>query len=211
MFNKLREKLKNCATGLVKKAEPTEKPEKTKEIKKITKVQEKRESLEKTETITELIGETKEEIKPIEEHEYKEAEKREEIPEERELGDKVWEDIKQEEKSKEREQKIGNFLTSLSSGKSQTKEKETKKKGFFQRILSKITKVKISEKDFDEYSEELETLLLENNVALEVAEKIIKELKEKIVGKELSKKEIGSEINETFKETLAEIFTFVIF
>src|SRR3989344_5711895 len=158
---------------------------------------------EKTKTITELIGEgspessfeegtavsspwetNKEELKPIEEHEYKEAEKREEIPEERELGDKVWEDIKQEEKSKE---------------------KEEKKKGFFQRILSKITKVKISEKDFDEYSEELETLLLENNVALEVAEKIIKELKEKIVGKELSKKEIGSEINETFKETLAEI------
>jgi len=184
MFNKLREKLKNWATGLVKKAEPTEKPEKTKEIKKITKVQEKRESLEKTETITELIGETKEEIKPIEEHEYKEAEKREEIPEERELGGKVWEDIKQEEKSRE---------------------KEEKKKGFFQRIISKITKVKISEEDFDGYAEELEILLLENNVALEVAEKIIKELKWKITGKELSKKEIGSEINETFKETLAEI------
>src|SRR3989344_2457654 len=179
---------------------------------------------EKTKTITELIGEgspessfeegtavsspwetNKEELKPIEEHEYKEAEKREEIPEERELGDKVWEDIKQEEKSKEREQKIGNFLTSLTLGKSQPKEKEEKKKGFFQRVLSKITKVKISEKDFDEYSEELETLLLENNVALEVAEKIIKELREKIVGKELSKKEISSEINETFKETLAEI------
>ena len=196
MFNKLREKLKNWATGLVKKAEPIgprqkgvslgegtavsslgEKPEKIKKVKL--------KSLEKTETITELIEkESKEEIKSVEEHEYKEAEKREEIPEERELGGKVWEDIKQEEKSKE---------------------KEKKKKGFFQRILSKITKVKISEKDFDEYSEELETLLLENNVALEVAEKIIKELKEKIVGKELSKKEIESEINETFKETLAEI------
>jgi len=33
--------------------------------------------------------------------------------------------------------------------------------------------VKISEKEFDVYSEELEMLLLENNVALEVAEKII--------------------------------------
>src|SRR3989344_1968950 len=171
MFSKLREKLKTWATGLVKKAEPVEKP------KKILKLQ-----IEKTETITELIEEEK--IKPIEEHEYKEAEKREEIPEERELGGKVWEDIKQEEKSKE---------------------KEEKKKGFFQRIISKITKVKISEKDFDVYAEELETLLLENNVALEVSEKIIKELKDKIVGKELSKKEIGSEINETFKETISEI------
>ena len=173
MFSKLREKLKNWATGLVKKAEPIEKYE------KIPKPE-----IEKTETITEIIEKTKTEIKPIEEHEYKEAEKKEEIPEERELGKKIWEDIKQEEKSKE---------------------KEEKKKGFFQRIISKITKVKISEKDFDSYAEELETLLLENNVALEVAEKIIKELKEKIVGKELSKKEISSEINETFKETLAEI------
>ena len=147
MFSKLREKLKNWATGLVKKAEPIEKYE------KIPKPE-----IEKTETITEIIEKTKTEIKPIEEHEYKEAEKREEIPEERKLGGKIWEDIKQEEKSKE---------------------KEEKKKGFFQRILSKITKVKISEKDFDVYAEELETLLLENNVALEVAEKIIKELKEK--------------------------------
>ena len=151
MFSKLREKLKTWATGLVKKAEPVEKP------KKILKLQ-----IEKTETITELIEEEK--IKPIEEHEYKEAEKREEIPEERELGGKVWEDIKQEEKSREREQKIGNFLTSLPSGKSQTKEKsrekEENKKGFFQRIISKITKVKISEKDFNSYAEELETLLL---------------------------------------------------
>ena len=80
--------------------------------------------IEKTETITEIIEKTKTEIKPIEEHEYKEAEKREEIPEERELGDKVWEDIKREEKSKEREQKIGNFLTNSPSGKSQIKGKK---------------------------------------------------------------------------------------
>src|SRR3989344_7347930 len=125
MFNKLREKLKNWTNSLVKKAEPIEKPKKIKKFKKgspVSSLGEKLEPLEKTETITELIGEKfEEEIKPIEEHEYKEAEKREEIPEERELGDKVWEDIKQEEKSKE---------------------KEEKKKGFFQRVLSKITKVK---------------------------------------------------------------------
>ncbi|MDP3758572.1 MAG: signal recognition particle receptor subunit alpha, partial [Candidatus Daviesbacteria bacterium] len=202
MFNKLREKLKNWATGLVKKAEPIGEPEKTERIKEIVKTSKKEKKFiegspegtaassfkesslgEKTETISELIEETKTEIKPIEEHEYKEAEKREEIPEERELGGKVWEDIKQEEKSREKEEK----------------------KGFFKRLFSKITNVKIYEKDFDIYAEELETLLLENNVALEVAEKIIKELKDKIVGKELSKKEISSEINETFKETISEI------
>jgi len=48
-------------------------------------------------------------------------------------------------------------------------------------------------------------LLLENNVALEVAEKIIGMLKEKIVGKELLKKEIESEIKDSFKEIIEEI------
>ncbi len=177
MFNKLREKLKAWTEKITKKAK---KIEETPEKKIVLK-----EPIEKTETITEIIGEkAEEELKPIEEHKYKEAEKREERPEEKNLGEKIWKDIKQEEKSRE---------------------KEEEKKGFFERIISKITKVKISEEDFDVYTRDLEMLLLENNVALEAAEKIIKELKEKIVGKEISKKEIESEIKKAFKEIIAEI------
>jgi len=48
-------------------------------------------------------------------------------------------------------------------------------------------------------------LLLENNVALEVAEKIIRELRENIVGKELLRKEIEGEIYDTLKEIIEEI------
>jgi len=77
--------------------------------------------------------------------------------------------------------------------------------GFFKKITSKINKVKVSEKEFEIYAEELEMLLLENNVALEVAEKIIKELKEKIVGAELLKKEIESEITDHLKDILRNI------
>ncbi len=84
--------------------------------------------------------------------------------------------------------------------------KETEEKpGFFSRIKSKITKVKITEKEFEVYAEELEMLLLENNVALEVTEKIIKRLGEGIIGKELLKKEIESEIYDLFKEIINEI------
>lgn len=185
MFNKLREKLKTWAEKITAKAKPIQEPKKAKIIKKTKKKNISKESLEKTETITEILEEKRQEkIIPIEEHEYKEAEKREEIPEERELGEKVWEDIKQEEKSKE---------------------KEEKKKGFFQRIFSKITKVEIAEKDFNDYSEELETLLLENNVAFEVAQKIIERLKAEIVGKEISKKEMESEINKFLKKIILDI------
>lgn len=78
-------------------------------------------------------------------------------------------------------------------------------KGFLKKITSKINKIEISEKEFEVYSEELEMLLLENNVALEVAEKIIQELKDKITGKEFLKKEIEGEIKESFKEIIEEI------
>ncbi len=80
-----------------------------------------------------------------------------------------------------------------------------KKESFLKKVASKISKVKVSEKEFEVYSEELEMLLLENNVALEVAEKIIEELKQRIVGKEFLKKEIESEITDCFKEIIEEI------
>ena len=78
-------------------------------------------------------------------------------------------------------------------------------KSFFEKVTSKITKVKIREREFEVYAEELEMLLLENNVALEVAEKVIKKLEGKIVGKELLKKEVDEEIKECFKDIINEI------
>ena len=61
---------------------------------------------------------------------------------------------------------------------------ESETKNIFEKVKEKIQKIKISEKEFDIYSEELEMLLLENNVALEVAEEIISKLKTEIIGKE---------------------------
>jgi fused signal recognition particle receptor len=92
----------------------------------------------------------------------------------------------------------------------ETKEKDEEKpvpgtKSFFKKIKGKVSKIKISEKEFGIYSEELEMLLLENNVALEVTEKIIKDLQERIVGKELLKKEVESEIKDAIKEIIKEI------
>jgi len=83
----------------------------------------------------------------------------------------------------------------------EAEEKKQQTRSFFK----KLSKIKISEKNFETYAEELEMLLLENNVALEVTEKIIKELKEKIIGKELLKKELEEEIKEIFKGIIREI------
>ena|SRR3989339_306639 len=85
----------------------------------------------------------------------------------------------------------------------ETIQETQKKKSFFEKILTGT--IKISEEEFNNYSEELEMLLLENNVAFEVTEKVLEELKEKLVGKEIPKKELEQEIKNNLKEILKEI------
>ncbi len=117
-------------------------------------------------------------------------------------------------------EKISKWAKKISEGGSEATEKpvkeirlekpierktEPEKKGIFKKIGEKIKKIKISEKEFEIYSEELKMLLLENNVAFEVTEKIIQKLEEKIIGKEFLRKEIEGEIRETLKEIIEEI------
>ena len=87
----------------------------------------------------------------------------------------------------------------------QEEELKPDKPGFFKKAFSNIHKVTISEKEFEIYEEELQMLLLENNVALEVAEKIINELKEKIINQEFEKKDFEKLIKDTLKEIIEEV------
>jgi fused signal recognition particle receptor len=188
MFSKLKEKLKSWTQGLIKKAvveeveeavkeETAKKPTKEKKEIKIKEVT-KKEKKEEKKGLKEKIQEAKEEVRPIEEHKYVEPEQKVFDKEERQIGEKIIEDIKVEEKEK---------------------------KSFFSKIFSKINKIKISEEDFEAYSGDLEMILLENNVALEVSEKIIKQLKENIVGREFLKKEIEGQIKESLKDIIYNI------
>ncbi len=81
---------------------------------------------------------------------------------------------------------------------------ETKKRSIFSKILKPSLTI-ITQKDFDVYSEDLEMLLIENNVALEVAQRVISRLKEEIVGKEFLKKEIEDQIETSLKDILIDI------
>lgn len=111
-----------------------------------------------------------------------------EIEESKKKSEKKSPKEEKQEKKKEKPKKI----------KAQPEEK------FFSKIKP-VKKVKISEKNFEIYSEELRMLLLENNVAYEVAEKIIQELKQRIIDKEFLKKEAVSEIKDSFKDIIKEI------
>ncbi len=117
-------------------------------------------------------------------------------------------------------EKLKSWTSKISEEKTEkvkTKKKKTEKKishpapiveedkNFFKRIGEKISRVKISEKEFEVYSEDLKTLLLENNVALEVTEKIIGKLKEKIVNQEFLKKEVEWQIKDYLKNIIEDI------
>ena len=75
-------------------------------------------------------------------------------------------------------------------------EKE-EKPGFFDRFKTKLT-----EEKFEELFKELEMILLQNNVALEVVEKIKTDFKEQLIGKNLSDVNLEQELKKSLEQIL---------
>jgi fused signal recognition particle receptor len=156
--------------------------------KKISEVEETEEKITKEQSVTKGKKVTKKTSlkKPIKEK----------------LSEKIIDEIIKKEVSKPKYQEpIKKFNAGIQDYEPDLE--KLKKKSFLKKITSK-TKT-ISEKEFINYSEDLEMILLENNVALEVAEKIINELKDKIVGEELNKKEIIELITKSLKEIIEKV------
>lgn len=110
---------------------------------------------------------------------------------------------KEKQEKEEPEKKKGEKEIRLE--KAEKKEEQEEKTGFFSRIRSKISKATISKDDFEKEAEDLKMLLLENNVAYEAAEKIIGELRKRIVGKEFLKKEAESIVRDSLKDIILEV------
>jgi len=84
---------------------------------------------------------------------------------------------------------------------------KTSAASILQKVKEKVTfsKITITQETFDNYAVDLQELLLENNVAYDVAERIIKDLSVVLVGKEISRKDINEEINDALKDIVREI------
>ncbi|MBU0628998.1 MAG: signal recognition particle-docking protein FtsY [Nanoarchaeota archaeon] len=85
------------------------------------------------------------------------------------------------------------------------KEEPQEKKGFFQSIKEKITTKKIDKEHFEKIFWELEMVLLENNVAVEVIEKIRDDLSQEIVDKPLPRGKIEDTITHTLKTSIEQL------
>jgi len=83
---------------------------------------------------------------------------------------------------------------------------EPGKKGFFKSIKEKIITTKISEGQFDRLFWDLELALMENNVAVEVIEKIKGDLKLELVEKPITRTKVEQTIQETLKNSIENLF-----
>ena len=90
--------------------------------------------------------------------------------------------------------------------KEEEKKLSEEKKSFFGKVKQSLTTKTISAEKFEELFWELELVLLENNVSVEVIEKIKLDLQKELVDKPLPR-DVQKKIEETLKETLTEILS----
>ncbi|MBI3027429.1 signal recognition particle-docking protein FtsY [Candidatus Woesearchaeota archaeon] len=121
----------------------------------------------------------------------------------------------EEKEQRKFDQTYGNYLkkekpkkieTQIKSEAKKPEEKIQHKVGFFESIKEKITTTKIDEAQFEKLFRDLEMALMENNVALEVIEKIKNDLKEQLVEKSIKRTKVEETIIITLKSSIEGLF-----
>ncbi len=161
-----------------------------------------------------LSSEAEEEAAPVEEIPEEKESKPEET--EKETFEKLEEVEKPSVEEKESETGVRGRLSGIFSRKEEkveekpeiTPEKPKKEEGEEEKpgMFSFVTKKTISEKDIDDILFELEMSLLESDVAMEVAEKIINSVKEDLVGRKIRRRsDVAEFTKEALKKAISEI------
>lgn len=125
-------------------------------------------------------------------------------------SEKVESEIEEEVEAEEEEQIVeGEKESETESEEEEAEEIEEaapEKKGFFGKLIETITTKKISDKQFEELFWDLEVALLENNVAVEVIDKIKADLRKELVGVAIPRSQVMRKIEETLENSIDELF-----
>ncbi len=78
-------------------------------------------------------------------------------------------------------------------------------RSFSEKLKRGISEKEISERDLEDPLEELELVLIQNDVAIPVIEKIKERIKEKLLGKSVKRKEIDEKVRSAIREVLLEV------
>jgi fused signal recognition particle receptor len=190
---------KNHISKLPEKAAQPEKLKKTSFLSKLFgKKEEKEEQKGKKE---DLIAEKEiKEAKPEAELEAKEAR------EEKDIRKKITE---AEEAVKEKKPEAKAIIKEIKAEEAELGkelEEEQEKKGFFRKLTETFTTVKLSEEKFEGLFWELEVVLMENNVAVEVIDKIKADLKRDLTTGKVSRRGIDGLIEDSLRNSVEELF-----
>ncbi|MBN2420667.1 signal recognition particle-docking protein FtsY [Candidatus Woesearchaeota archaeon] len=220
MFGFLKDKLKSALSVFSKKVEKEveeeekkiKKPEK--EIKKETKPAKKRKISKKEKTQRKKEEKKKEIIeakKEIKEEEPKKGFFSRLFSREDKEKEKIEEELEDDEISPEEAAfEEGEEEAEVLEEEPEEEKEETaqEKKGFFTRIKEAVTQTSLSEDKFNDMFWDLEVVLLENNVAVEVVEKIKEDMKETLVRGKISRFNVDESILNTLKKSIDEILSF---
>jgi fused signal recognition particle receptor len=190
--------------------EPKEKfiEESPKPVVEEIKEEGKKETAEKLEAIEEkkvIVKKTEEEVP----EEKSEEEIKEPKKEKRILGI-----FKKKHKEKEpkfpahEKQDIQEAEISAEEEKEKLIDPTQKKKGIFKKLSEKIIKLNITDEKFDELFWDLEVALLENNVAVEVIEKIKFNLKKELESTKVTRRSIDEIILNNLRQTIESLFDY---
>lgn len=193
MFNKLKEKLGSLFSKKEKEEEKPEKLEKTKETKeeKLKKEKPTEEKIEKEEEKPQISSDSKITKKETSDSIIVKKERKEEII---------------EENKQEIEQAIEEVKETIETKKELEEEQlDIPKPGFIEKIRNKMGTTHLTQETFDEFFEELESMLLENNVALDVVDKIREDMQKDLVESEIKKSDIEPQIKKSLKDSINNI------
>lgn len=229
MFGFLKDKLKNAIKKFTADVdEKSEKVEEKKEKKpakervkekKVAKQHKKAAPKKESKPIKEK-EEIKEEVKEIPKQEVAEQPKEEKKGFFSRLKESIFKEEEKEEKGEEakeeketeeiaeeveEEEEIAEEETE-EADEEEKEEQKTEEKGFFSRLKDTITKTTLSEDKFSDLFWDLEVVLLENNVAVEVIDKIRDDLKTNLVNQKIPRGKLEEYIQQTLRKSVEDLF-----
>ncbi len=96
-------------------------------------------------------------------------------------------------------------IKELEELKEEIKEEREEKGGFFSRLVKRISTSELKREEFEEFFSEFEMALLENNVALEVVDKIKETLDKELVGNHFGRGEAENKIGEALRKAIDSV------
>lgn len=213
MFKFLKEKLKSAISKLGKKAEEESsedvKESITKKEDEIKQLEKERKQLEEQEKNVEKEIVSKKEKSAEKPKPAKKAEEKKEKPAPKKKEQKKEEAPAKSETAKleKLEEKKQEIKKEEAEVQAEEKAAEKEKKGFFSKLTEKITKTRVSAESFESLFWELEVILLENNMAVEVIEKIKEDLKKNLVEQPIPRGKVEETISKSLKDSIKEVLS----